>query len=173
ADARIVLMDEPTSRLPRESVARLFEAIGRLRRRGLAVLYVSHFLEEVREIADRFTVLRDGRSVASGALSEVTDGQLVEKMLGRAAAPLLASRDADRTREPLEVILEAEDLALPPRLVSASLSLRGGEILGIAGLVGSGRTDLVRCLFGLERPSAGRIRLRGRELPIGALSSGA
>jgi ribose transport system ATP-binding protein len=165
-DARIVLMDEPTSRLPRESVARLFEAIGRLRRRGLAVLYVSHFLEEVREIADRFTVLRDGRSVASGALSEVTDGQLVEKMLGRAAAPL--AKAADRTIG--EPILQAEGLALPPRLVSASLTLRRGEILGIAGLVGSGRTDLVRCLFGLERPAAGRVRLRGRELRLDRLT---
>jgi len=201
ADARIVLMDEPTSRLPRESVARLFDAIRRLRARGIAVLYVSHFLEEVREIADRYTVLRDGRSVASGALADVTDGQLVERMLGRAMQPLtsktpktkaatkgaagtagVATNGAAGTAGVApnggagtagEILLQAEDLALPPRLVSASLSLRRGEILGIAGLVGSGRTDLVRCLFGLERPSAGRIRLRGRELPIGALSSGA
>jgi ribose transport system ATP-binding protein len=168
ADARIILMDEPTSRLPRESVARLFEAIGRLRRRGLAVLYVSHFLEEVREIADRFTVLRDGRSVASGALAGVRDAELVETMLGRAAAPL-AARTGNRDHG--EIVLETESLSLPPRLVSASLTLRRGEILGIAGLVGSGRTDLVRCLFGLERPSAGTIRLRGRLVPTGHASS--
>ena len=172
ADARIVLMDEPTSRLPRESVARLFEAIGRLRRRGLAVLYVSHFLEEVREIADRFTVLRDGRSVATGALAGVTDAELVERMLGRAAAPLASrARAASAGAGAAEVILEAESLSLPPRLVSASLTLRRGEILGIAGLVGSGRTDLVRCLFGLERPASGRIRLRGREVPLDRAST--
>jgi ribose transport system ATP-binding protein len=173
AEARIVLMDEPTSRLPRESVARLFEAIARLRSRGLAVLYVSHFLEEVREIADHYTVLRDGKSVASGALAQVTDAELVEKMLGRSAAPLGSRRAA--TNHPAgtaEVVLQADSLALPPRLVSASLTLRRGEILGIAGLVGSGRTELLRCLFGLERPSAGRIRVRGREVPPARLTSG-
>ena len=169
ADARVVLMDEPTSRLPRESVVRLFEAIGRLRRRGVAVLYVSHFLEEVREIADRYTVLRDGRSVASGALSDVTDAQLVERMLGHAWAPSLAKTARGEVGETL---LEVEGLSLPPRLVSSSLALRRGEILGIAGLVGSGRTDLLRCLFGLDRPAAGRIRLRGREVAAAGLSSG-
>jgi ribose transport system ATP-binding protein len=168
ADARIILMDEPTSRLPRESVARLFEVIGRLRRRGLAVLYVSHFLEEVREIADGYTVLRDGRSVASGAIADVTDAELVERMLGHAAAPPLARAAG---REIGEVLLEAEGVSLPPRLVSASLMLRRGEILGIAGLVGSGRTELLRCLFGLERPARGRIRLRGREISAPRLSS--
>jgi ribose transport system ATP-binding protein len=169
-DARLVLMDEPTSRLPRESVSRLFEAIDRLRRRGLAVLYVSHFLEEVREIADSYTVLRDGRSVATGALADATDAQLVEKMLGHAWEPLPQSSTVLASRAPGEILLEAEDLSLPPRLVSASLTLRRGEVLGIAGLVGSGRTDLVRCLFGLERPSAGRIRVRGREVPPARLS---
>ncbi len=168
ADARLILMDEPTSRLPRESVARLFEVIDRLRRRGLAVLYVSHFLEEVREIADRYTVLRDGRSVSSGALSDVTDAELVERMLGHAAAPPLARSARRKTGE---VLLETEGVSLPPRLVSASLTLSRGEILGIAGLVGSGRTELLRCLFGLERPAAGHIRLRGREIPAARLTS--
>jgi ribose transport system ATP-binding protein len=168
ADARLVLMDEPTSRLPRESVARLFDAIRRLRGRGLAILYVSHFLEEVREIADRYTVLRDGRSVATGPLAGTPDDELVERMLGHPVAPSLerASRP-----EMGELLLEAEAIALPPRLVSATLTLRRGEVLGIAGLVGSGRTDLARCLFGLDRPVAGRIRLRGRDVPFARLSS--
>jgi ribose transport system ATP-binding protein len=132
------------------------------------VLYVSHFLEEVREIADRYTVLRDGRSVSSGALSDVTDAELVERMLGHAAAPPLARSARRKTGE---VLLETEGISLPPRLVSASLTLSRGEILGIAGLVGSGRTELLRCLFGLERPAAGHIRLRGREIPAARLTS--
>jgi len=172
SDAKIVLMDEPTSRLPRDSVTRLFETIRRMRGRGHAVLYVSHFLEEVREIADRFTVLRDGRSVATGELAATTDDELLEQMLGRALGPRLASSRSDGSRRIGEALLEVEGLALPPELVSATLTLRRGEILGIAGLVGSGRTALLRCLFGLDRPAAGRIRLRGRDVPADRLSSG-
>ena len=145
-------MDEPTSRLPRDSVTRLFETIRRMRGRGHAVLYVSHFLEEVREIADRFTVLRDGRSVATGDLAGTTDDELLEQMLGRPLGPRLASRRSAGSRAIGEALLEVEALALPPELVSATLTLRRGEILGIAGLVGSGRTALLRCLFGLDRP---------------------
>jgi len=172
SDAKIVLMDEPTSRLPRDSVTRLFETIRRMRGRGHAVLYVSHFLEEVREIADRFTVLRDGRSVATGELAATTDDELLEQMLGRALGPRLASGRSDGSRRIGEALLEVEGLALPPELVSATLTLRRGEILGIAGLVGSGRTALLRCLFGLDRPAAGRIRFRGRDVPTDRLSSG-
>jgi ribose transport system ATP-binding protein len=102
-------------------------------------------------------------------LSEVTDAQLVERMLGHAMAPPLARTEH---RDIGEVVLEAQGVSLPPRLAAASFALRRGEILGIAGLVGSGRTDLLRCLFGLERPAAGRIRVRGREAAVGRLSGG-
>jgi ribose transport system ATP-binding protein len=197
-DARILLMDEPTSSLQRADVERLFETVRRLRDRGIAIIYISHFLEEVREIASRFTVLRDGRSVGSGELTSVRDEELISMMVGaqtRVSVPhcsgpvahedyvacervdvpnelLVASEQLDvaqtllsvqRSSQP-EVLLEVENLSAPPRLRVASFRLHRGEILGIAGLVGSGRSDLIRALFGLQRTTGGVVRLRGREL---------
>ena len=144
--ARILLMDEPTSSLQREDVQHLFALIRRLKREGLGVIYISHFLEEVREIADVFTVLRDGRSVASGAIAEITNEQLVAHMVGRSVDQLFPDRQDAGTGD---VVLDVRDLAAPPVVRQASFTLRRGEVLGIAGLMGSGRTELVRALFGL------------------------
>ena len=197
-DARILLMDEPTSSLQRTDVERLFETVRRLRDRGIAIIYISHFLEEVREIASRFTVLRDGRSVGSGELIEVRDEELISMMVGaqtRVSVPHQAAQEPQAGRnvtgvslphrsvhEPQggfnvaqtllsvqpsvqpEVLLEVENLSAPPRLRVASFLLHRGQILGIAGLVGSGRTDLVRALFGLQPTTGGVVRLRGKEL---------
>ncbi|HEX9109659.1 MAG TPA: sugar ABC transporter ATP-binding protein, partial [Longimicrobiales bacterium] len=168
ADARIVLMDEPTSSLPAQDVQRLFALVRRLAADGIAVVYISHFLEEVREIADRYTVLRDGRSVDTGELAGIGNDRLIALMVGRrmdglfpARAPLPVGVDSSggAAAEPL---LEVRELRAPPALRHASFELRAGEILGIAGLMGSGRTELVRALFGLDRPEAGSLRLRGR-----------
>jgi ribose transport system ATP-binding protein len=153
-DARIILMDEPTSSLQRGDVERLFRLIAQLRTRGVAVLYISHFLEEVREICDRYTLLRDGRSVRTGDLASASNEELISAMVGRSIDSVFP---ASRTASPGEVVLEVRDLASQPRLRSASLELRRGEILGIAGLIGSGRTDLIRTLFGLQRATNGRI----------------
>ncbi|HKP10837.1 MAG TPA: sugar ABC transporter ATP-binding protein, partial [Blastocatellia bacterium] len=144
AQARIVLMDEPTSSLQREDVDRLFTLISRLKSSGAAIIYISHFLEEVRQIADRFTVLRDGRSVAAGAMADVTNDELIAQMVGRAIEQLFAER---QHQEAGEVILEARELSSPPGLKSASFELRRGEVFGIAGLMGSGRSELVRALY--------------------------
>jgi len=193
-DARILLMDEPTSSLQRADVERLFETVRRLRDRGIAIIYISHFLEEVREIASRFTVLRDGRTVGSAELTSVRDEELISMMVGaqtRVSVPHQAGREPQAglnvtgVPEPQEampqprsrlnvaqtllsvqpeVLLEVENLSAPPRLRVASFILHRGEILGIAGLVGSGRSDLVRTLFGLQRASGGVVRLRGQEL---------
>jgi len=159
ADARIVLMDEPTSRFQRGDVERLFKLVRQLAAAGIAVVYISHFLEEVREIADRYTVLRDGRTVDTGALSATTDEQIVAQMVGREMARLYPERPARTTGD---VVLSVIDLSAPPRLVHASFELRRGEILGIAGLVGSGRTELVRALFGLGGSTSGRIQVNGQ-----------
>jgi ribose transport system ATP-binding protein len=159
ADARIVLMDEPTSRFQREDVERLFRLVRQLISQGIAVVYISHFLEEVREIADRYTVLRDGRTVDSGALSSTTDEQIVAQMVGREMARLFPERPA---RTIGDIVLSVTGLSAPPGLVDASFDLRRGEILGIAGLVGSGRTELVRALFGLGGNASGRLVVNGK-----------
>src|SRR6266487_3526025 len=163
ARARIILMDEPTSSLQRDDVERLFALIRKLRREGLSVIYISHFLEEVREIADRFTVLRDGQSVATGEISSVSDEQLITQMVGRPVQNLFP-RHSPRASEGQATLLEVRDLAALPALERASFDLRRGEILGIAGLMGSGRTQLVRAIFGLEKTHSGTITLKGTAL---------
>lgn len=159
ARARIILMDEPTSSLQRDDVRHLFALIRRLSADGIAVVYISHFLEEVRQIADRFTVLRDGRSVATGEIGSVGDDELIAKMVGRAQQNLFPAR----SNVPGETILEVQNLAAPPLLKNASFTLRRGEILGIAGLMGSGRTPLLRAIFGLERVESGTITVNKKE----------
>ena len=154
--------DEPTSSLQRENVERLFRLIRQLRDRGIGIVYISHFLEEVREIADRYTILRDGRSILNGALNDVGDDELIAAMIGRAVDASTAGVPGALLRAPTtaaagEVVLQVRDLASPPRLRAASFELRRGEILGLAGLIGSGRTDLVRALFGLQPVTAGTI----------------
>jgi ribose transport system ATP-binding protein len=156
ARARIILMDEPTSSLQREDVAHLFALIRKLSAEKISVVYISHFLEEVRQIADRFTVLRDGRSVATGEIASVTDDELIAKMVGRAQQNLFPSRSS----QPSETILEVRELASPPLLKHASFTLRRGEILGIAGLMGSGRTPLLRAIFGLDTIESGSITIK-------------
>jgi ribose transport system ATP-binding protein len=167
SDASVVLMDEPTSSLPREDVERLFSLIDRLRARGVAVAYISHFLEEVRAIADDCTVLRDGRSVAHGAIADVTDAELIAHMVGREMSDVFPARD---TRHTGEVVFEVDALDAPG-VRDARFTLRRGEVLGIAGLVGAGRTELLRALVGLERAVRGRVRLHGREVPRSAPAS--
>ncbi|HEX6210349.1 MAG TPA: sugar ABC transporter ATP-binding protein, partial [Methylomirabilota bacterium] len=127
---------------------------------GLGIIYISHFLEEVRAIADEFTVLRDGRSVASGPIDSATNEEIVAHMVGRSVEALFP----DRGRvEPGEVVLEVQDLAAPPAVRRASFALRRGEILGIAGLMGSGRTEMVRAIFGLAPVRSGQIRIAGAD----------
>ncbi len=160
ARARIILMDEPTSSLQRDDVEHLFKLIRKLIAEGISVIYISHFLEEVRQISDRFTVLRDGRSVATGDISTTTDDELIAKMVGRAQQSLFPVRPATTG----ETILDVRNLASPPLLKNASFELRRGEILGIAGLMGSGRTPLLRAIFGLEQPESGTIEVNKRSL---------
>ncbi|HEX9483193.1 MAG TPA: sugar ABC transporter ATP-binding protein [Gemmatimonadaceae bacterium] len=157
ADAKVVLMDEPTSSLQSADVERLFALIRRLTARGIAVIYISHFLEEVRQIADRYTVLRDGRTVATGEMRDASIDQLITHMVGRSATGLFPVRAGRPGRE---VALSVRGVSAPPRLREATFDLYRGEILGVAGLLGSGRTELMRALFGLERPTSGVIEMR-------------
>ncbi len=161
-DARVLLMDEPTSSLQGSDVDRLFALIRRLAARGIAIVYISHFLEEVRQIADRYTVLRDGRTVGSGPIGGTTNDQLITMMVGRSAEGLFPTRHPPRDAA---VVLSVRGLAAPPRLHEASFELRAGEIFGIAGLLGSGRTELVRAVYGLDAAAAGTVELHGTTRP--------
>ncbi|MEO6528466.1 MAG: sugar ABC transporter ATP-binding protein [Gemmatimonadaceae bacterium] len=154
SDSRVLLMDEPTSSLQGGDVERLFALIRRLASRGMAIIYISHFLEEVRQIADRYTVLRDGTSVATGDIGDTTNEALISSMVGRPASVLFPARVRSAVGD---VALSVRGIASPPRLREASFDLRRGEIVGIAGLLGSGRTELVRALFALDAPTTGTI----------------
>jgi ribose transport system ATP-binding protein len=155
SDTRVLILDEPTSSLAEDDVRRLFAAIRRLQARGMSVLYISHVLEEVQEIADRFTVLRDGRAVGSGAARDVPRTEIVRMMAGRQMDQLFP-RSA---HAPGDTILELEGVGGVVKPVSASLALRRGEVVGIGGLMGAGRTELLRAVFGLDPVRRGTIRV--------------
>jgi ribose transport system ATP-binding protein len=159
-DARVVVMDEPTSSLSRPESERLFAVIDRLHERGVAVVYISHFLEEVRRVAHRYTVLRDGRTVETADVpkdggDETFVAHAIEAMAGRS----LDAAFPHVPHEPGEVVLEIEALSGERLPREAGLALRRGEIFGIAGLVGAGRTEFLRALFGLDAVRAGRVRV--------------
>ena len=159
SDARIVLMDEPTSSLQGDDVKNLYALIRKLRSDGVSIIYISHFLEEVREIADTFTVLRDGKSVATGKIADVTDSFLISQMVGRSVDHLFPKRET--FSGPEEIILQVENLSAPPTVRSASFELKRGEILGIAGLMGAGRTEMVRAILGIDSPQSGTVKING------------
>lgn len=148
---RVLVLDEPTSSLSRRDVLRLFDLVRRLRAQGHALVYISHFIEEVKEVADRFVVLRDGRHVGGGTTAEASRESIVSLMVGRQVGDLYPRTPRQRG----EAILSADDLE-PGH---ATFTLHRGEILGIAGLLGAGRTRLLRTLFGLEAVRSGRIRM--------------
>ncbi len=161
APHRVVIFDEPTATLSGVEAEALFLAIHELKSRGVAVLYISHRLPEVKAIADRVTVLRDGRHVATREMSELDPAAMARLMVGRDMANLYPPRTPAPDTEP---VLEARDVAVPGHVESASFVLRKGEILGFAGLIGAGRTELFEALVGL-RARRGEVRLEGR--PVG------
>jgi ABC-type sugar transport system ATPase subunit len=158
-EANLILMDEPTSSLPEDAVERLFSVIRRLKANGVSIVYVSHKMKEIFEIADRVTVLRDGATIGTRRTQETTIEEIIAMMVGRE----LAARPVRERAEPGEVLLCVERLKTA-KIRDVSFDLRRGEILGIAGLVGAGRSELGAALFGLDRSEAGTIRLEGREI---------
>ena len=160
-NTRVLILDEPTSSLARGDVERLFATLGRLRSEGLAIIYISHVLEEVQAIADRVTVLRDGTTVGSGAIADVSATAMVSMMAGRDVAEIFPR--SPRTAG--AVVLEVTGLAGALKPLAAGFELRAGEILGIGGLVGSGRTELLRAIFGLDPVVRGAVRVRALASP--------
>lgn len=154
-DTRILVLDEPTAMLTPRETNYLFEQIAHLTARGVAIIYVSHRLEELRRIADRVAVLRDGRLVDVRPMTGMSEGDLVQRMVGRVVSDL-----DHRPRRPVgPVVMSADNLGRGTAVQDVNLELRAGEIFGIAGLVGSGRTELVRLLFGADRADRGSVTL--------------
>jgi ribose transport system ATP-binding protein len=155
-ESRVLVLDEPTSSLTRNDIDRLFALIRSLRSRGISIIYISHFLEEVQEISDRYAVLRDGESVGGGQTAGEPIDKIIAMMVGRKVTDLYprSARNDDG-----EVILDVSHLAGTTKPRSASLQLKRGRVLGIAGLMGAGRTELMRSIFGLERVASGSVRV--------------
>jgi len=152
---RVLVLDEPTSSLTRSDTEKLFTLVRRLRAQGQSIIYISHFLEEVQVLSDRYTVLRDGQSVATGRTANTTIAQLAQLMVGRKVDELYTRS----IRQPGEVALEVRDLAGPFKPTSATLELRRGEVLGLAGLVGAGRSELLRAIFALDEVRSGSVQI--------------
>jgi len=161
-DAKIVIMDEPTSSLTEKEVNHLFKIINKLKEKGCGIVYISHKMEEIFQLCDEITILRDGQWVATQPLKGMTMDQIIGMMVGRE----LTQRFPEKTNQPKEVILEVEHLTAKnqPSIKDVTFNLHKGEILGIAGLVGAKRTDIVETLFGIRDRSEGTIKLHGKEV---------
>ena len=161
-DARLLIMDEPTAALTEADVERLFGIVRRLRERSVGVVYISHRLEEVFELADRVTVLRDGHYVATKPVTETDKDDLINMMVGRTIDTLFPKADVETGK----VVLEIKKLNRRPLTKDISLEIRAGEIVGLAGLVGSGRSELAQAIFGVTPAESGEIRLNGEPVTI-------
>lgn len=161
-DVKVLVLDEPTSALTRADAERLFALVGRLKESGVAVVYISHYLEEIEAIADRFTVLRDGRNVGTGAVGQTTHQGIIEMMIGRT----IDEQYPRIPHQPGEPVLSVEDLAGVKLPRGVSFTLRRGEIMGIAGIIGAGRTELLRALFSLDPVVSGRIKVKALTGPF-------
>jgi ribose transport system ATP-binding protein len=170
-NARILVMDEPTAALSDREIARLFDRIRALKQDGVAIIYISHRLQEIFEIGDRITVLRDGKNVASLTPAETSVGDVVRLMIGRQVTTTWRERFCDT---PGDMVLEVRDLHAESGVRAAAVDVRAGEIVGLAGLVGSGRTELARAVFGADRVVSGTVRVAGRPLargPVGPVDA--
>ncbi|GMA36775.1 hypothetical protein GCM10025876_29790 [Demequina litorisediminis] len=162
-DVKVLVLDEPTSSLDLDEVAELFRVIRELKDRGVAILFVSHFLDQVYEMSDRITVLRDGHLVGEYLTTELLRIDLVKKMLGRDVAEIAPREHVVDAEQEIDPILSARGLTRAPGIRDADISVAEGEVLGVAGLLGSGRTELARLLTGIDRAQAGIIRIEDRE----------
>jgi ABC-type sugar transport system ATPase subunit len=161
-DARLIVMDEPTSALTRDEAERLFELVRRLRDNGTTIVYVTHFLAEVLELAETVTVLRDGRVVRTSPAARETPELLVTAMLGRTIG--LAFPDKEPVPADAPVVLSVRNLSRPPVVDDVSFEIRAGEIVGLAGLIGSGRTEVARAIFAADKSASSSIEVAGERM---------
>jgi ABC-type sugar transport system ATPase subunit len=161
--ARVIVFDEPTSSLSQHEADKLYELIGRLRTRGVTSIYVSHRMEEIFRLCDTVTVLRDGTHVATQPASELSQPALVQMMIGRPLEDYFPSHVHARTGDEL---LRVDELGSPGKFQNISFTLRAGEVLGFAGLVGAGRSEIAQALFGLDPDATGRVAIGGAAMPL-------
>ena len=157
---RVIVMDEPTSSLTSNEVEELFRIIRDLKARGLAIIYISHRIEELEAIADRMTILRDGVAVYNGRWGEITTDEMIRHMAGRELKEIFPPRNAEKG----DVRLRVRNLSRPPVFDRISFEARAGEVVGIAGLAGAGRTEVVEAIFGAQPPTSGEIELNGQRI---------
>ena len=171
-EAQVVILDEPTAALSQHEILEFYQIVERLKQDGKAILFISHKFDEIFELADYYTILRDGVYVSSGAINDITEERMVAMMVGRAITQTYPKVDCI----PGETVLEVKDLCHPTEFAHISFSLHKGEILGFYGLVGAGRTELMQALSGVSHPSSGDIVLKGKPMrfrqPADAISAG-
>jgi ABC-type sugar transport system ATPase subunit len=168
-DSRVLILDEPTSSLTQREIEDLFRVVRTARERGVAIIYISHKLPEVFALSDRITVMRDGMKLSSRSVGEWTEGDLVREMVGKSLNEFFPRRHRFSDQTP---VLEVRSLSQPPHFVEINLAVRRGEIVGIYGLLGSGRTRLAKAIFGLSRADSGEIRVDGKVKALSAPSHG-
>jgi ribose transport system ATP-binding protein len=169
-DTRLLILDEPSAVLDQEGVANLFRVIRGLTAEGVAVVYISHRLEEIRQIGDRITVLKDGRTVATGlGVAETPTSELIRLMTGRSIEYVFPPRPA--VAGDGAVVLDVQGLALPGVFADVSFSVRAGEIVGLAGLVGAGRSEILETVYGARKASTGTVEVDGKRLRRGAVTA--
>jgi ribose transport system ATP-binding protein len=160
AESEVIIMDEPTSSLSAKEAEEFFRVVHRLREKGVSVIYISHRLEELHEVADRITVLRDGQKIITCPFRSIQMSEIIKHMVGRELSAMFPKKEAKIGGE----VLRVENLSRAGLLDDISFTLHAGEILSVAGLVGAGRTELARAIFGLDRTDSGRIVVLGREI---------
>lgn len=171
-EAQVVILDEPTAALSQHEILEFYQIVERLKQEGKAILFISHKFDEIFELADHYTILRDGVYVGSGDISDITEERMVAMMVGRAITQTYPKVDCDKGA----VVLEVKDLCHPTEFAQINFTLRKGEILGFYGLVGAGRTELMQALSGVSHPSSGEIVLNGKTVhfrqPADAIQAG-
>ena len=161
-NAKLVIMDEPTSALTDSETRKLFHVIRSLKSRGITVIYISHRMEEIFEICDSYTILRDGKFISTGAIRDVSSDKIIEDLVGRPLTQVFP----EKHNQIGDVILEAKDISNGREVKGVSFDLKQGEILGFAGLVGAGRTETLKALFGADKHAKGQVWLYGKEVRI-------
>ncbi|MFD9392335.1 sugar ABC transporter ATP-binding protein [Streptomyces sp. NPDC060000] len=166
--AKVLILDEPTSSLDRDEVLQLFALMRRLKDEGVAILFVSHFLDQIYEVCDRMTVLRNGTLVGEHMVSDLDQVGLVQLMLGKAMGQLDELHEHQLHADAGETLLKADGLGRTGGIAPFDLEIRKGEVIGLAGLLGSGRTELARLLFGADQPDAGKVFIGGKQVSMSA-----